>query len=743
MTKRLQLMLATGFVAMGVLAGAVAPAGAQEANPAQEMARVQDLKSQAFQALRVGEFDRSCELLDQAEAMSNDPALAKMKDWLADYQARASVGKAERQKQYEKSVENVRKLKEADLELYALNFVADAYLHADDKDAFRDEAWVKQSLSRMAELAEQLEAKGDLLNARRLYTALSTIETLDPTWRNKINTVSRKLNLVAMYSPDTLEAIYKSETEIAKRVEAITDPEKAAKAATRPVDEDDAALNEEFRIDWRQMLSGIKADMLREALEDAAQNYYRETQFPELVTGGVTGLLQFAETPGLDQTFPGLADAASRQAFANALEEVKAAAGAVDGIKDKRIVGAVLKQVLDANRNTVKLPEEVVIYEFAVGATNVLDPFTNVIWPYDLGEFQKSTQGEFIGVGIQIQSDEDGYLRVVSPLSGSPAYKAGIHADDVVTHINGKNAKGVTTIQAVKAITGPKGSSVTLTIRSPDGAVKDFELKRDRIEVASVKGWSQKPGGSWDWLVDADQGIGYVRLTQFTKDSTSEIRRAVEQIRKQQGKAIILDLRHNPGGLLTAATEIADNFLARGNIVSTRSAKGVPTAAPVNARPQADDVDLPVIVLVNQYSASASEIVSGALKDHSRALIVGERTFGKGSVQMLFPLEDKEAYLKLTTSHYYLPSGRCLHREDDSTDWGVDPDVTVEMTPQQMRTVLKMRQELDVLRDTPTLNPTTLPAEFKSREEQLLASDPQLSAAVLMLRMQLLGGSVG
>jgi carboxyl-terminal processing protease len=163
----------------------------------------------------------------------------------------------------------------------------------------------------------------------------------------------------------------------------------------------------------------------------------------------------------------------------------------------------------------------------------------------------------------------------------------------------------------------------------------------------------------------------------------------------------------------------------------------------VNARDTSDDTDLPTIVLVNQYSASASEIVSGALKDQGRAIVVGERTFGKGSVQMLFPLEDKEAYLKLTTSHYYLPSGRCLHREEDSTDWGVDPDVTVEMTPEQMRTVLKMRQELDVIRDGAAVQkPTTLPAEFKTREEHLLASDPQLGAAVLMLRMQLLGAPV-
>jgi carboxyl-terminal processing protease len=243
-------------------------------------------------------------------------------------------------------------------------------------------------------------------------------------------------------------------------------------------------------------------------------------------------------------------------------------------------------------------------------------------------------------------------------------------------------------------------------------------------------------------MIDQDNGIGYVRLTNFTRESAHEVEQAIRTIRNANGKAIILDLRANPGGLLTAATEIADQFLSDGNIVSTRTAANIETSPPVDARPSRNDVTMPTVVLVNQYSASASEIVSGALKDHKRALIVGERTFGKGSVQMLYPIARQEAFLKLTTSHYYLPSGRCLHREEDSVDWGVDPDVAIDMTPEEMRNVLKLRQEMDVLRSSPATNPTTLPAEFKTREEQLLASDPQLGAAVLLLKMQLMGAPI-
>jgi carboxyl-terminal processing protease len=211
-------------------------------------------------------------------------------------------------------------------------------------------------------------------------------------------------------------------------------------------------------------------------------------------------------------------------------------------------------------------------------------------------------------------------------------------------------------------------------------------------------------------------------------------------------KGIIIDLRNNPGGLLTAATDVCDKFLSAGTIVSTKGERELPGQPPIEARKTKDDITCPVVVLVNQLSASASEIVSGALQDQHRAMIVGERSFGKGSVQMLFPLGGKSAALKLTTSHYYLPSGRCIHKEDNATVWGVDPDVTVEMTSDQMRAANEARIEKEILRAddgaaqrmqviaNPTGAPTTSPAK-----KDLLSTDPQLSAALLLLKLQLAG----
>jgi len=226
-----------------------------------------------------------------------------------------------------------------------------------------------------------------------------------------------------------------------------------------------------------------------------------------------------------------------------------------------------------------------------------------------------------------------------------------------------------------------------------------------------------------------------VRLTNFTRSSDDELKRVLTEMRKLGARGMILDLRDNPGGLLTAATDVADRFLGNGTIVSTRGERNaLPDQPAIDARPAVDDAGMPLVVLVNQFSASASEIVSGALQDHHRALIVGERTFGKGSVQMLFPLAKRTAALKLTTSHYYLPSGRCIHREETGTAWGVDPDLTVEMTPQQKKDAIAARQELDVLREK------AANGEVAKPKKDLLACDPQLSAALLLLKLQLAGG---
>jgi carboxyl-terminal processing protease len=727
----------------------------------EQVATVQQLKSEAFKALRNGKFDQTSELLSRAASLSKDPADEQMATWTGSFETQRKEFAAERRKQYDKAVADVHMLIDKGKADYAVDVAARAYLLADDKKAFRKEGWVDNLINNTVKAAEAHEQKEQWLKALRLYSDLGSVEPANPVWKERLKLATRRVRLLALYTPDVLKHLQESDSKERDEVDALLNP--TTQPTSKPAKEkDDPANADAFRINWKETLNGVQMDMLWQALIDARNNYYREVGYKDLALGGLDGLRAVVTTKGLESAFPKVGDDHARKAFLESIDKCVADVNEANGSTEQWVLRTVLAKLRTSNDNSVQIPAEVFVSEFADGAFAELDPFTSMIWPNDLEEFNKTTQGEFSGVGIQIQSDEDGSLKVVSPLEDSPAYKAGIKAGDIVTHIDGKNAKGITLNQAVKTITGPKGSPVTLTVRSPDGKVKDYAIRRDTIKVASVKGWMHLPGGGWNFFVDDANKIGYMRMTNFTKETADELDRALAEMARKGAKAVVLDLRYNPGGLLTAATDVSDKFLDGGTIVSThpdRETGNAPTIA--TAKPDDDDSPLPLVVLVNQYSASASEIVSGCLKDHKRALIVGERTFGKGSVQMLFPLTDRSAYLKLTTSHYYLPLGRCIHREENSQEWGVDPDVTVEMTPEQMRAAIDARQELDVLRDAqaapaegeqeklndvaPQVRDTVQGVKNdkeKKPKKDLLSSDPQLSAAVLLLKLQLAGAEL-
>jgi carboxyl-terminal processing protease len=738
-------------------------ASAAPARQGAEVASVEQVKSQALQALRSGKFDQVNELVGRAATASRDPTITKMADWTKGFESQRQEFAAERHKSYDKAVGEVKLLADKGKADFAIDRAARAFLLADDKQKFHDEPWVKDLIARTVRQAEQYDGQEQWIKSLRLYSDLGSIEPANPLWKERLKAATRRVRLLALYTPDEFRKIQDVEQKAAEEVDGILNP--TTQPSDKPArDKKKDADNDAFRIDWRETLRGVQGDMLWSALQATQEAYYRDVTYLDLLRGGLNGLRAVVTTKGLESAFPNLGDQGKRELFIRDIDrylaDVKSGEHKTEG-QQLLLLRSALAMLKSRNRQTVQIPDEVFVSEFADGAFAELDPFTSMIWPSDLEDFNRTTQGEFSGVGIQIQLDEDGSLKVVSPLEDSPAYKAGIKAGDVITHINGKNAKGISLNQAVKSITGASGTFVTLTVRSTDSKVRDYAIKRETIKVASVKGWLHKPGGGWQYMVDPENRIGYLRMTNFTKDTAKELDQALAVLDQEGARGVILDLRYNPGGLLTAATDVTDKFLPDGVIVSTRPDRDTgnpPTVA--KASPNGES-KLPLVVLVNQYSASASEIVSGALKDQHRATVVGERTFGKGSVQMLFPLNDRTAYLKLTTSHYYLPSGRCIHREENSTEWGVDPDVTVEMTPEQMRAAIDARQDLDILRDAqaapaegeqkklndkaPEVQAATEAAKDKADapkvKKDLLSADPQLSAAVLLLRLQLAGGT--
>ncbi|WP_119167150.1 S41 family peptidase [Algihabitans albus] len=306
-----------------------------------------------------------------------------------------------------------------------------------------------------------------------------------------------------------------------------------------------------------------------------------------------------------------------------------------------------------------EVSDETLIEAAIQGMLSDLDPHSSYLDADSFNDMQVQTRGEFGGLGIEVTM-ENGLVRVVSPIDDTPAFRAGVEAGDLITHLDGEPVMGLELSEAVDMMRGPVGTSLTITVRRGEEEPFDISIERDIITVQSVR--SRQEGN-----------IGYVRVTAFNEQTTSGVEEAIAEFEEELGEnfgGIVLDLRNNPGGLLDQAVSVSDAFLERGEIVSTRG-RYEEDSSRYNAR-SGDLVDgLPIVVLINGGSASASEIVAGALQDHRRAIVMGTKSFGKGSVQTVMPLGSAGA-MRLTTARYYTPSGRSIQAK------GIDPDILVE-----------------------------------------------------------------
>ncbi|MBN1545319.1 MAG: S41 family peptidase [Syntrophaceae bacterium] len=339
--------------------------------------------------------------------------------------------------------------------------------------------------------------------------------------------------------------------------------------------------------------------------------------------------------------------------------------------------------------------EEVKLQDLINGAINgmmkSLDPHSTFMTADEYKDLEVETKGSFGGIGIEITIVKD-VLTVVSPIEDTPAYQAGIKPNDQIIKIDGKSTKDITLQEAVKKLRGPKDTKVNITImRESFTKTKDFVLTRAIIKITSVK------------TRIMEDGIGYCRIASFQERTGDDLKKAIMELEAKAHplKGIILDLRNNPGGLLNQSIEVSDVFLKSGTIVSTRGRiKAMDTSS--SAKNDGDEPTCPIVVLVNEGSASASEIVAGALQDNARGLILGTQTFGKGSVQTLIPLEDGSA-LKLTTAKYYTPSGRSIQAE------GIVPDITLKY--------MKLNEETEDTEGWDPLREKDLKGHIKSAKE--------------------------
>ena len=372
------------------------------------------------------------------------------------------------------------------------------------------------------------------------------------------------------------------------------------------------------------------------------------------------------------------------------------------------------------------------------GMIQTLDPHSSYLTPDMLKQVEVETKGVFGGLGIEIGM-KDGYLTVIAPIEDTPAARAGLLAGDKIVRIENESTKNMNVMDAVKRLRGEPGTKVTITVvRESSPEPKNYTLTRDIIKIKSAK--SRNMG----------DGIGYIRLAQFQQDSAAEVERALEGFLKEKGglKGLVLDLRNNPGGLLDQAVKVADEFVDSGLIVYT-DGRVEAQKAKYFARKEGTHTGFPIVVLVNAGSASASEIVAGALQDHGRAIILGQRTFGKASVQTILPLEDGSA-LRLTTARYYTPNGRSIQAK------GIEPDIVVgdgKETPEGHPTALREKDIERHLRgdgeeEIPPATPPKdekkkndrkgirkgIPTETEPEARKEDVKDPQLDRAVELLK---------
>ncbi len=672
-------------------------------------------QEQVWADLLAGDFCQARQHAQEALAAApDDVALQTLSEWIADYCDLANQREQLRHDRYTKLTDEAQSLARQGHWDQAAATAAAAFRSAATAQQFRDEPWARKLLSEATEHADELRRRGEWLAAATIFASLRQIFPDEPQYKDQLRICGKHARFEAVYTPE-------NESQ------------------------------------WQSAMEGADAKMIRQTLDQISLNYVSRPDFKEIVAAGMENLLVLAETPQMADVFENLAHPELVGRFTGRIRSI------LDQIDQQSFVSSRtayqwFNQLAKLNRRTLALPDELLVIEFMDGVLDPLDDFSSVIWPSELTEFKKHTTGEFSGVGIQI-SMVNNQLTVITPLEDTPAYDAGIQPGDVIVGIDGQSAEGITLTRAVQTITGLLGTQVVLTVKRQDQDKPfDVPITRARITIQTVKGYS-RVGADWDYFIDPDLRIAYVRLTSFMERTTQDLRQALDQMAVRDVRGLILDLRFNHGGLLRSAIEVSDMFLDGGQVIVSTEGRTSPQWSQKANLPEPYP-DLPLIVLLNDSSASASEIVAGAIQDNHRGLVVGQRSYGKGSVQNLIPLGNGSAYLKLTTAFYYLPSGRCIDRQKNNQLWGVAPDIRISLIPEEVSKVWKLRSRSDVLqgkaakarrpdsqpaehldpRTNQTTQPTEQPGSTSRPAIEVPDVDPQLEAALLVMRTKLISG---
>jgi len=611
-----------------------------------------DLWRQGIDLVQKGDLARAADRIRGID--TGGRLIDQVRTWLEEYEAKEAKRKELDRADFEKYVGYAKARIERKEYSMALGWALAAADVVEDRDAFLKVDWLQDLVNASLAKADEHRKKGEWREAWNHYYQLGDLYDREPRYKKLEREVLTHLRLDSMFKEEA---------------------------------------------NWNERIENVRWMDAERALEYIGHYYVEPPDFKAIAESGLEQLLLLAESKTAQEQFEGLKDESAREDFEVRIEALLKRVRKAPTLARRDAVRHFRRAVKDVNTETVRLPEELVVSELMRGALEPLDDFTTVIWPQDSEEFDKHTRGDFIGVGISIVKNRvTDEVEVVTPLEGGPAYYAGIQAGDIITHVDGESLEGFTLNKVVDTITGPEDTTVELTLRRGEEKLV-FDLPRQKIKIHSVKGINRDPEFEerWNYWIDQENGIGYIRVANFQRNTPEDVENVLSELQAGGLRGLILDLRGNPGGLLDSAWHISSLFLGRGeNVVSTKGRNRAENQR-LDARGDGPYADLPVTVLVDERSASASEIVAGAIRDNDHGAVVGARTFGKFSVQNLIPLSHSNAKLKITTARYYLPSGASLHREPQSQTWGVEPDIPVRLTRWELINLWKMRREADLL----------------------------------------------
>ncbi|MDD5010692.1 MAG: S41 family peptidase [Phycisphaerae bacterium] len=669
-----------------------------------------ELLNAAMQEIYRGDFSAAEDTVKRAG--DNRPAAKAVLDIISQYNKIAESRQQAKRQAYEEKLAELEKFRQQ-AEVNEPN-VVDVFLtvvklqeaaDANDKAKILEDAFVQDTIARSQKMAAEYEAKGEWIDA--LLYCYSWLTVLDPNnkeYTDRKEEVEEKMVVKASLTDSPCESSL-------ERYEKIK-PE----MFIRSLDVLEYSYVETFyyssMVEKAIQRCRFLAEVLRLSDNFDANSFkvqFEKGQIPQFISG----------LSSLEKEYKGGAVSfLSRDQFAR-----------------------LFRHILALNSATVKLPEQIVIWHFADACFNTLDPHTMLVWPKQVEDFEKNLTNEFTGIGVEI-SKQDGFLKAVSLVPDTPAYNSGLDAGDIIEAVNGESTKEMSITCAVSKITGPAGTKVRITVRRPDEEKsRDIEITRAKIIVPTTRGWCRDDNGNWLYFVDDKKKIGYVRVTQFSAKTAEDLDGILTQLEIAGMESLILDFRYNSGGYLQSAVEITDLFVEKGTIVSTQPRVGMPTWE--SAKKRGTHPNYPIVILINSGSASASEIVGGALADKmfSRAILVGEQSYGKGSVQTITAYPGGGAQLKYTMAYYHLPSGQRVNdrhsaEKQGKKDWGIMPDIKIELSRDEIKKRLDTERDNDIL--AAANHDTNKQKLIRHNLAETLDADKQLAVAILIAKTKII-----